>query len=118
MKFLCDVHISYKLNKYLIAKGFESVHIYFILEKWTTKDSKIYQYADENNLIVITKDQDFRNSYIFQNTPKKLIRVVLGNISNHKLLDLFERHLNLIVSLKDENQFFVEIGDSFVVYSH
>jgi predicted nuclease of predicted toxin-antitoxin system len=87
-----------------------------VLEKWLTKDAKICYYADENDLIIITKDQDFKNSYIFQKTPKKLIRVVLGNISNERLIELFEKHLNLIISLKDQNQFFVEIGESFVLY--
>ena len=55
--------------------------------------------ADANDLIVITKDEDFRSSFFLKNSPNKLIRVVLGNISNQDLLALFEKY-----------EFLVEIG--------
>ncbi|WP_409049702.1 DUF5615 family PIN-like protein [Runella sp. MFBS21] len=32
--------------------------------------------------MVVTKDEDFRNSFFLQHTPRKLIRIILGNISN------------------------------------
>lgn len=40
MKFLCDVHISYKLVKFLEKKGFESIHITKILDGSKTKDEE------------------------------------------------------------------------------
>jgi predicted nuclease of predicted toxin-antitoxin system len=72
MKFLCDVHIPYKLVKHLRLKGFEVFHVNEILDKWITTDSKICFFADENDLIVITKDSDFRNSYISSNLLENL----------------------------------------------
>ncbi|MBN1767399.1 MAG: DUF5615 family PIN-like protein, partial [Prolixibacteraceae bacterium] len=36
MRFLCDVHISYKLTKYLIALGFDTIHVNEILDKSET----------------------------------------------------------------------------------
>lgn len=38
MKFLCDVHISYKIVKYLRSAGFEATHVNEILDKWYTKE--------------------------------------------------------------------------------
>jgi predicted nuclease of predicted toxin-antitoxin system len=58
------------------------VHINQILQKWHTTDAEICKYADTRNLVVITKDGDFKNSHFINKTPKKIIRVVLGNISN------------------------------------
>ena len=116
MKFLCDVHISYKLCKYLVSQEHECIHINQILEKWHTPDNIICQYADANDFVVITKDEDFRNSHIFRNTPKKLIRIILGNISNQLMLTLFEKYLPLLQSMENEESFFVEIGNSFVLY--
>jgi predicted nuclease of predicted toxin-antitoxin system len=33
MKFLCDVHISYKVVKHLNSMGFKAVHVNEILDK-------------------------------------------------------------------------------------
>jgi predicted nuclease of predicted toxin-antitoxin system len=41
MKFLCDVHISYKIVAHLKSLGFESIHVNEILNKSETKDSEI-----------------------------------------------------------------------------
>ena len=87
-----------------------------ILEKWHTPDNIICQYADANDFVVITKDEDFRNSHIFRNTPKKLIRIILGNISNQLMINLFEEYSPLLQTLENEETFFVEIGSSFVLY--
>ncbi len=62
MRFLCDVHISYKLTNFFISKGLESIHVNNILDKSETKDSDICKIADHNNFVIITKDSDFRDS--------------------------------------------------------
>jgi hypothetical protein len=43
MKFLCDVHISYKLMIALNKLGFDCIHVNNILDKWFTKDAAIAQ---------------------------------------------------------------------------
>ena len=75
MKFLCDVHISIKLVKFLISKNHDCIHVNTILDKWYTKDQEIAKYADENSLILITKDADFsaaifkiESSYVHNST--------------------------------------------------
>ena len=63
MRFLCDVHISYKLVNAIIKLGFDCIHVNSILDKWYSKDADIAKYADDYNYIIITKDADFRNSF-------------------------------------------------------
>jgi predicted nuclease of predicted toxin-antitoxin system len=46
MKFLCDVHISYKLVNFLNSQGYLAIHVNSILEGLETKDSAISDYAD------------------------------------------------------------------------
>jgi len=41
MKFLCDVHISYKIVNYFKSMGYEAIHVNEILDKWVTKDNEI-----------------------------------------------------------------------------
>ena len=45
---------------------------------------------------MITKDRDFEISHRLQHTPRRLLQVSTGNITNTALIDLCERHLALI----------------------
>lgn len=109
MKFLCDVHISYKIVSHLTSHGFNTIHVNEILEKSATKDSDICKYADENDLIVLTKDSDFRDSYFIKQTPKKLIKINLGNISNQELKNILSANLASIQKISTRKHFLLEI---------
>lgn len=109
MKFLCDVHISIKFTKYLNNKGFKSVHVNDILKGSRTKDREICRYADKYDFTVITKDSDFRDSYLVKQSPKKLIKINLGNISNERLIALFDDQIKLIEKMKLKNTFMIEL---------
>lgn len=109
MKFLCDVHIPYKLVNHLKSEGFEAVHVNNILDRWHTTDEAICRYADEHDLVVISKDMDFKNSYLIHNTPRKLIKVNLGNIPNTRLIELFSENLKAINQLQKFTSFILEL---------
>lgn len=115
MKFLCDVHISYKIAGHLISLGHEAVHVNSILNKWHTNDKDICSYADSNDLIVISKDVDFKSSFVINKTPKKLIKINLGNISNIALIKILSDNLESIRKLNFAKRFMVEI-DQFNIY--
>jgi predicted nuclease of predicted toxin-antitoxin system len=114
MKFLCDVHISIKLAKHL-NNQFECIHVNTILDKWFTSDSNIAKFSDLNDLILITKDFDFKNSFLVNKTPKKLIKINLGNISNTQLIEIFDRFITEIETINNNhNQFMIEIDTNFI----
>lgn len=117
MKFLCDVHISYKLVKHLEQHGHIAIHVNEILDKWFTKDSDISKYADNNDLIVVTKDADFRDSFFIKKTPRKLIKINLGNITNQELLQIFDGLLNSLKDLDINNPFMVEVDKDYIKYT-
>lgn len=111
MKVLCDVHIAIKVAKYFIKKGINTEHVNRILNKWHTKDDDICIYADANNFTLITKDADFKNSHFINYTPKKLIKINLGNISTKELFFVFDNILEKLVELFDKNEkCYVEIN--------
>ena len=116
MKFLCDVHISYKLVSTLKSLGFGAIHVNEILNKSETKDSDICKYADKNDYVVITKDYDFEDSYRVKNTPKKLLKISLGNISNNSLIKMFEENLEVLNKLVSVKSFFIEFDESGITY--
>lgn len=111
MKVLCDVHIAIKIAKYLKSKGVDTEHVNLILNKWNTKDSDISNYADLNDFTVLTKDADFKNSHFIQSTPKKLIKINLGNISTSALISILDEILIQLIDLFDNNsKCYVEIN--------
>jgi len=116
MKFLCDVHISYKIVNFLNSSGFETIHINQVLDKWFTKDRDICKYADKHDYILITKDQDFRNSHFIRKTPKKLIKVNLGNISNQELIYLLKENIPALIVLYSEAGFLIEIEKKHITF--
>jgi predicted nuclease of predicted toxin-antitoxin system len=116
MKFLCDVHISRKIVNHLKMKGHHAMHVNDILNKSETTDRDICLYADKNNLIVITKDADFRNSYFIHKSPKKVIKINLGNISTSDLIVIFDKNMKAIENMEAEKRFFLEMDmDDIVV---
>jgi predicted nuclease of predicted toxin-antitoxin system len=116
MKFLCDVHISYKVVNHLVSLGHEAIHVNEVLNKWFTKDTEICTFADANDLIVITKDSDFRDSYFVRNTPKRLIKINLGNISNTELIKVLSDNITSIQRLDNENSFLIEVEKNYITY--
>jgi predicted nuclease of predicted toxin-antitoxin system len=111
MDFLIDVHLPISLSKFLSnQKGCTAIHVNQILQKWNTTDTEICKYADENDMVVITKDQDFKDAHFVNKTPKKVIRITLGNISNNDLIAIFTKSLFLILQVSSKETFYLEIG--------
>ncbi len=116
MNFLCDVHISYKVVSYLKSVEVEAIHVNDILEKWHTKDEDICAYADANDLIILTKDADFKNSFLIRNTPKKLVKINLGNISTKLLIELLKEQLQAMNKLSSSGSFMIELEKDSVTF--
>ncbi len=117
MKFLCDVHISIKLVKFLISKNYECTHVNTILDKWFTKDQEIAKYVDQHDLILITKDADFRDSHYLKNSPSKLVKINLGNISNDELITIIGNNLTEIEKLNACSSFILEVDNENLIFS-
>jgi predicted nuclease of predicted toxin-antitoxin system len=118
MKFLCDVHISFKLVNAIKDLGFSCVHVNSILDSWFTKDSEISKFVDSHDYIMVTKDADFRNSFFINQTPKKLIKINLGNISNLQLTDVFVNNVKHFEKINNENKkFIIEIDIDKISFS-
>ncbi len=115
MRFLCDVHIPFALVKSLIKSDFETIHVNELPHKWNTTDREICVFADSNDYVVITKDTDFRDSFFLSKTPRKLIKINLGNITNQELIQLFDTNIDKIKVLDDLPSFLLEIGEKDII---
>ena len=63
---------------------------------------------------MITKDRDFEISHLLQRTPKRLLLVTTGNISNNDLLNLSSSNIEAIAEALGDNDY-VELSSSVVV---
>ena len=99
MKFIIDAQLPKSLSDFLISKGFDSVHTSELPDKNRTTDKQIARIAHDENRIVISKDVDFLESYILKSSPRKLILVRVGNISNKQLIDIFDENLEVLIKL-------------------
>ncbi len=96
MKIICDVHIARKVARFFEEEGIEAIHINDILDSWYTKDKDIANYADQNGYVVVSKDSDFKTSHLLKGSPKKLLRINLGNISTKRLITILKENLELL----------------------
>ena len=87
------------LSDLLKYRGFDSIHTLDLPNKNSTSDKEITEIAINEKRIVITKDNDFLESFLLNSQPEKLIVVRTGNIPNPILLKIFDNNLELIKSM-------------------
>jgi predicted nuclease of predicted toxin-antitoxin system len=114
MKFLVDAHLPKALAYLLCEKGFDTIHTTELPNGNDTTDSEINRVSLDENRIVISKDADFYDSFTAKKEPYKLLHVKTGNIKNSKLLELFEKNLELIVKELDESSV-LQLSQNFII---
>lgn len=116
MKLLCDVHISYKVVRFLAGHADEAIHVNSILDKWDTADQVICAYADRHDFIVVSKDKDFKHSHLIGLSPKKLLLIALGNLSNEHLIRALNKAMKFIREENKKYAFFMELGSESTLF--
>ena len=85
MKFLVDAHLPRRLARWLAEHGCDAIHTLDLPDANRTSDPQITALADEEERVVVTKDADFVDSHILRGTPRRLLLISTGNISNREL---------------------------------
>lgn len=75
-RFLIDAQLPRRLARMLQASGMDAVHTLDFPAGSATKDSEINQLSIEERRVVVTKDDDFVQSFILQGRPYKLLFVI------------------------------------------
>jgi len=108
VKFLVDNQLPPALAQYLRKRGFDSEHV---LDVGLAKalDIEICHYAEAQDRIVVSKDEDFLYLASRPNAKLRVLWVQLGNCRTAALLDAFERHWPLIESAPKAGDRIIEI---------
>ena len=114
MKFLVDAQLPVRLALLQNNADHEAVHTSDVPGGNASTDAQVVGIADAQDRVAVTKDRDFRDGHLLKGSPRKLLIVATGNISNDALLKLFEVHLGAATSaLYDAD--FVELRAEFLV---
>jgi predicted nuclease of predicted toxin-antitoxin system len=98
MRFVVDAQLPKSLSDLINSKGYDNIHTLDLPKANAIQDHEILELCIRENRVVITKDNDFLDSYLLIGKPKKLIFVKTGNMKNPILLDLFETNFQSILA--------------------
>ncbi len=115
MRVFCDVHIPYRLVKRLREIGVDATHVNRILDGSETKDSAISAFVDANDMLLITKDGDFRDTHFLIGTPARVLRLTLGNLSNTELIELVEAYWSTVAESCGGESCYIELSREGIV---
>jgi predicted nuclease of predicted toxin-antitoxin system len=104
MKLLLDANLSWRIVKPLTAYYSEVFHSEFVVAEMAS-DQSIWSYANENNCIIVTNDEDFLNLVNINGFPPKVVLLKTGNQSNSYIKDLLISKKNEIEEMFNSAQF-------------
>jgi predicted nuclease of predicted toxin-antitoxin system len=95
VKLLFDENLSPRLS-WLLADLFpNSVHVRDVGMK-ETADPTVWNYAKDNNLMIVSKDTDMHDLSLVFGNPPKVIWIRIGNYSTVEVEGLLRQHYNII----------------------
>ena len=74
-KYLIDANLPYH---FILWNKPDIVHVRDLDDTWS--DELIWEYAKQNNFIIVTKDSDFSIKVLHKGTPPKVIHLKFGNL--------------------------------------
>src|SRR5687767_130147 len=102
MKFLFDENLSPKLVLLLADLFPDSLHVRDVGLK-AADDPVVWEYAKDNNLMLVSKDSDMhQRSFVF-GPPPKVVWVRLGNCSTSDVVALLRQHIKALEPSKQAN---------------
>ncbi len=82
-KFLIDENLPENLELFCSEKF---IHVNSV--KTSMTDSEIWNYAKENDLVIVTKDADFSDRILVTKPPPRIIHIKYGNMRKTELNQL------------------------------
>lgn len=95
MKLLFDENLSPKLPRLLADLFPESLHVRDVGMK-ATADPTVWDYAKDNDLMIVSKDADMHDLSLVFGNPPKVIWLRLGNCSTRQVEELLRRDFDVI----------------------
>ena len=96
MKLLLDENLSDRIISRIIDLYPDSAHVK-ILALTNTDDSIIWEYANTNDLVIVSKDSDFHQRSLLYGHPPKFIYLRIGNSPTSKIVQILRDNFDTII---------------------
>jgi predicted nuclease of predicted toxin-antitoxin system len=93
VKFIIDAQLPRRLAIRLVERGHDAAHTLDLPDGNRTKDSELWERADAEQAVVVTKDADFIINRTLHGHPLRLLVIATGNIANDELMRIIEANL-------------------------
>jgi predicted nuclease of predicted toxin-antitoxin system len=113
MKFLIDAQLPRRFTVWLTEAGHDALHTLDLPLKNRTTDSEVVERAMQDGRIVVSKDDDFVQTFLLTGEPTLLL-ISTGNIGNVELERLVRANLASIEAAFVRHRF-VEITRNSLV---
>lgn len=97
--FLIDANLPYYFSLWNTS---EFIHQKDINDQWS--DEQIWNYAQENNLTIISKDSDFSNKIMMNSPPPKVIHIRLGNMKMNTFFEIISKVWDDVIEINTEHK--------------
>jgi predicted nuclease of predicted toxin-antitoxin system len=103
VKLLFDENLSPRLVDVLGREYPGSVHVRSVGLRGA-EDARIWQYAREHELAIVSKDNDFRQRSFLEGSPPKVIWLEVGNAGTVAIADLLQRERERLVAFETDGE--------------
>jgi predicted nuclease of predicted toxin-antitoxin system len=100
VKLLFDHNLSPALVNHLQDLYPKSNHIY-CLDLDRVPDIEVWEYARQNDFLIVTKDSDFSDISLLRGFPPKIIWIRRGNCKTAEIEEILRRHIDDIEELNN-----------------
>ncbi len=117
MKWIIDAQLPPRLKPWLNQKGEDAVHVFDLENGLQMPDTLIWQYARENQCIIISKDKDFFDFATLFGNPPQTVFISVGNCSTEQLISVLEKSYDDIMNrLKNNSPLIIVTQKDFYSY--
>jgi len=108
VRLLVDAQLPPALARMLADQGHEAEHVVDI-GPGDASDGDLWQYALENQAVVITKDEDFSDMAAVRSPAPVIVWVRVGNTTRRGLLEWFQPLLGQVVEMVEAENRVIEL---------
>jgi predicted nuclease of predicted toxin-antitoxin system len=108
IKYLLDENLSRRLAEKLTHRFIGITHVAHA-NLMNSTDGEIWQFAKNNHLTIITKDNDFNDMSHLYGCPPKVIKLNCGNKTTDYISSLLLNHFQVIEEFVSGNNCYMEI---------
>lgn len=114
MKFIVDEQLPWRLVNWLTKQGHDAYHATSLRSGIKIPDSLICEKSIQEQRIVVSKDVDFFNRFVFHREPFKLVYLTTGNMNNKDLLALLEANWDTLENLL-QSHYVIEVNQENIL---